>query len=81
VAVYNELESAIAVMLQRGVSTPIDTGYLAAATIGVAREIGERMLARDPHDPEAAARFAAGLILSGIRGLTEHPERSDPNPP
>jgi len=65
-AVYDEVESSIALVLQRGLSPRVDTAYLAAATIGVAREVGEKMLARDPIDLEAAAAFAVNLILNGL---------------
>jgi hypothetical protein len=44
----------------------VDVEYLTAAVIGVAREIGERMLARQPLDIDGAAAFAANLILRGL---------------
>ena len=65
-AVYEEIESSIALVLERGLSPRVDTRYLAAATIGVAREIGERLLERDPPDLENAVAFAVHLILNGL---------------
>lgn len=51
----------------------VDTEYLTASAIGLAREMGDRMLARVGEDPEKtiqeAAKFASGLILNGARTL------------
>lgn len=68
-AVYEEVESSIAVVLARGLSRQVDVAYLAAATIGVAREVGERLLEREPADLEHAVAFAVGLILNGLPAL------------
>lgn len=65
-AVYDEVESSIVLVLERGLLPRIDTAYLAAATIGAAREIGERLLERDPPDLENAVAFAVNLILRGL---------------
>ncbi len=65
-AVYDEIESTIALVLEAGLSSRVDIAYLAAATIGVTREIGEAMLTRDSPDLEAAAEFAVNLILNGL---------------
>ena len=47
----------------------VDGEYLTAAAIGLAQEIGEKMMLRDNPDPKEAAEFAANLILSGVPGL------------
>ncbi len=47
----------------------LDTTYLTAAAIGIAREMGDYMLRRRPVDVEGASRFAAGLLLSGVRTM------------
>jgi len=65
-AVYEEVRSSIELVLQRDPSLRVDVDYLTAAVIGVAREIGERMLAREPLDIDEAAAFAANLILCGL---------------
>jgi len=52
--------------MQRDPGLRVDIEYLTAAVIGVAREIGERMLARQPLDIDGAAAFAASLILRGL---------------
>jgi len=48
-----------------------DPDYLAAACIGVAREVGEHMLAKRPIETKAAAAFATAMILTGLKGLSE----------
>lgn len=65
-AVYEEVRSSIEVVMQRDPVLRVDVDYLTAAVIGIAREIGERMLAREPLDIDGAAAFAANLILRGL---------------
>ena len=65
-AVFEEVRSSIEFVMQRDPALRVDVDYLAAAVIGVAHEIGERMLARRPLDIERAAAFAANLILRGL---------------
>jgi AcrR family transcriptional regulator len=65
-AVFEELRSSIEFVMQRDPGLRVDVEYLTAAVIGVAREIGERMLARQPLDIDGAAAFAANLILRGL---------------
>ncbi|MEM9939498.1 MAG: helix-turn-helix domain-containing protein [Pseudomonadota bacterium] len=49
----------------------IDADYLTSAAIGIAREMGDRMLDRRPLDPDAAASFASQLVLSGVKALAK----------
>ena len=65
-AVFDELRSSIEFVMQRDPGLRVDVEYLTAAVIGIAREIGERMLARQPLDIDGAAAFAANLILRGL---------------
>jgi AcrR family transcriptional regulator len=65
-AVFEEVRSSIELVMQRDTGLRVDLEYLTAAVIGVAREIGERMLARQPLDIDGAATFAANLILRGL---------------
>lgn len=44
----------------------LDTEYLTAAAVGMAREIADFMLRRDPVDVDAAAEFASQLLLAGV---------------
>lgn len=53
----------------RGPAPALDTEYLTAAAIGIAREMGDRMLQRRPVDVEGATQFACTLLLSGMKAL------------
>jgi AcrR family transcriptional regulator len=65
-AVFEEVRSSIEFVMQRDPGLRVDVEYLTAAVIGVAREIGDRMLARQPLDIDGAVAFAANLILRGL---------------
>lgn len=65
-AVFAEVREAI--VEQIGQETA-QADYLAAACIGVAREVGDQMLTRRPFDTEGATTFAVAMILNGLRGL------------
>ena len=45
-----------------------DPDYLAASCIGIAREVGDKMLERRPIDTKAATDFAVSMILGGLHG-------------
>ena len=70
-AVFAEILASIRSVIEEGMGPRVDIGYLTAAVIGVAQNIGEAMIARDPIDIEAAARFAVALILNGLGALPE----------
>ena len=72
-AVFEEVRSSIALVIERGLGPRVDTDYLTAATIGIAQNIGDLMLAREPVDPEGAAAFAVNLILRGLDALPKLP--------
>ena len=65
-AVFEEVRASIELVMQRDPTLRADVEYLTAAVIGIASEIGERMLARQPLDIDGAATFAANLILRGL---------------
>ncbi len=71
-AVYDEVETSILMAMERGLLPKMDSGYLAAAVIGVTREVGEKMLRREPVEVEAAAVFVVALLLNGIAALRAH---------
>ncbi|HUO91015.1 MAG TPA: TetR/AcrR family transcriptional regulator [Rhizomicrobium sp.] len=75
VAGFEEMREDIEKAIAQGVFPPVDAGYLMAAIVGVAFEVAERMLQREPRDPAAAANFATALFLGGIRTLphVDHP--------
>lgn len=68
-AVFAEVRSVIEQAIAARKGPAADPDYLAAACIGLAREVGDKMLERRPLDTEAAAAFAAAMILDGVRGL------------
>lgn len=66
---FEELREDIAQGIARGVFPPVDADYLMAAMVGVAFEVSEEMLKRQPPDPEEATRFATALFMGGINAL------------
>jgi AcrR family transcriptional regulator len=70
IAVFEEVRRSIIDEAERGGARGVDADYLAAACIGLAREVGAQMLARRPIDPTAATDFAVALILRGTAGLS-----------
>jgi AcrR family transcriptional regulator len=71
VAVFNEVRDAIATEMGKGGKAAANADYLAAACIGVAREVGDQMLTRRPFDVDGATEFAVTMILTGLRGLPQ----------
>jgi AcrR family transcriptional regulator len=67
--VFEEVRDTFAAAIDKGGAPPVDADYLAAACIAIAREVGDRMLARRPIDTHAACDFAVKLILGGIPTL------------
>jgi len=59
-------QSAVPVV---GIAAEVDLDYLAGSAIAVAREVGERMMARRPVDVAAAADFVVRLIMGGVPHL------------
>lgn len=73
VAGFDELQVDIEKAIADGLLEPVDAGYLTAAAVGIAFEVGDRMLGRDEvADVEGAVRFATSLILGGVVKLTRH---------
>ena len=52
-----------------GVIPKVDVGFLTVSMGGVAFSVLDEMMARQPIDPVAAARFATRLFMSGISGM------------
>jgi AcrR family transcriptional regulator len=67
-AVYEEVRQGLEDAIARGLAPRVDADYLACACIGIAQEVGAAMLRRAPPEIDAAAEFAARLILSGLDG-------------
>ena len=68
-AVFAEVRGVIEEAIAARKAPGVDPDYLAAACIGLAREVGDKMLERRPLATDAAADFAAAMILGGVRGL------------
>ena len=68
-AVFEEIQSSLNLVIEHGLVPPVDTQFLTAAMIGVAQNVGETMLAREPLEVEAAAAFAVNLILHGLSAM------------
>ncbi|MBL8548602.1 MAG: TetR/AcrR family transcriptional regulator [Hyphomonadaceae bacterium] len=68
-AVYQEVRASIEEAIVRGMAPAVDADYLTCACIGMATDIGEAMLRRDPPDVQEASAFAAALILGGLAKL------------
>jgi len=52
-----------------GVIPQVDAGYVTVSMGGVAFSVRDEMMARNPLDPDGAARFATRLFLSGLSGM------------
>lgn len=68
-AVFKEVRRALAGIMDLGLSPQVDIDYLAASCIAVAREVGERMLLREPMDVAGATDFVVRLIQGGLPNL------------
>jgi len=66
---FDELRSDVEDAVRRGLLPDVDVDLFVAALTGVALEVGDRMVQRDPVDVEATARFAASLFNGGIPAL------------
>ncbi len=65
-SVVDEVRNDLECYFARGEPAQIDTVYLTAAAVGIAREIGNFMLMRRPLDIDEAAQFATQLLLGGL---------------
>jgi AcrR family transcriptional regulator len=66
---FEEIREYIEEDIRDGNLPPVDSEYLMAAVVGIAMEIGDRMVLRTGIDPHDAAEFATALVLKGFRGL------------
>lgn len=72
-AVFAEVKDALEDAIAEGRGPASDAEYMTAACIGIAREVGDKMVMRRPMDVKAAADFASAMILGGLRGLPQEP--------
>ncbi|MBV8593844.1 MAG: TetR/AcrR family transcriptional regulator [Caulobacteraceae bacterium] len=73
-AVFEEVRTVFAGVIDRGLAPKVDLDYLASSCIAVAREIGDRMSARRPMDVAGATEFVVRLILGGLPALPRREE-------
>ena len=66
---FEEIHGDLQLVIMKMGHDQIDTDYLAAAAIGIAREMGDHMLQRRPPDADHAARFATQIIITSIEAL------------
>lgn len=69
VAGFEEFQADIENAIKAGLLKPVDATYLSAAAIGIAFEVGDRMLRQEKPDVDGAVDFATALILGGIDRL------------
>jgi AcrR family transcriptional regulator len=68
-AVFEEVRTVMADVMDRGLAPKVDLDYLVAACIAVAREVGDKMMERRPMDVDSASDFVVRLILGGAPAL------------
>jgi AcrR family transcriptional regulator len=66
---FEEIREYIEEDIREGSLPPVDSEYLMAALVGIAMEIGDRMILREQVDARTAAEFATTLVLKGFHGL------------
>lgn len=69
VAGFDELQADIERAIKDGMLQQVDAGYLTAAAVGVAFEVGDRMLKRNETDVDGAVEFATALFIGGVSSL------------
>lgn len=74
-AVFTEIRADLDRVLEGDPQRAIDTVYLTAACIGIAREMGDYMLKRRPLDPDGAADFASEMVLAGVAAAAHTRDR------
>ncbi|PKQ04730.1 MAG: TetR/AcrR family transcriptional regulator [Alphaproteobacteria bacterium HGW-Alphaproteobacteria-12] len=74
IAGFEEIREYIEEDIRNGTLPNVDAEYLMAAVVGIAMEIGDRMLRRPEMDPDEASAFATALVLSGFRALPHRGE-------
>ncbi len=69
VAGFEELQADLERAIEAGLLPRVDAGYLTAAFVGVAFEIGDRLVLREKIDVTEATEFATALFMGGIKAL------------
>lgn len=69
IAGFEELHADIAAAMDNGLLPQVDVGFLTSAAVGIAFEMADDMMKRDPMDPEAATEFATALMMGGVKAV------------
>jgi AcrR family transcriptional regulator len=77
-AVHDEVRTAFAEVMERGRAPRVDVDYLTTASIAIVREVGDRMIMREPLDVPGAVEFCVSLILGGVAAAPRVPAGVDP---
>ena len=67
----DEIRADLEIVLDRVGLNDIDSTFLTASAIGIAREMGDHMLQRRPVNPTEATKFAARIMLAGTEALAK----------
>lgn len=78
IAGFDELRTDLLAAMEQGIFPTVDADFLLASIVGVAFEIAEYMLKRDPVDPKAAAGFATALFMGGFNALPHYAAATRP---
>ena len=69
--VTDEIRADLELVMEKVGLGHLDIDYITAASIGIAREMGDHMLQRRPVDAKGATEFAAKFALAGIETLAK----------
>ena len=69
IAGFEEIREYLEEDIRNGTLPDVDAEYQMASVVGIAMEMGDRMLLRPEIDAEQASAFATALVLGGVRAL------------
>lgn len=75
IAGFEEIREYLEEDIRNGTLPDVDAEYLMASVVGIAMEMGDRMLLRPEIDAEEASAFATALVLGGVRALPHKGKR------
>jgi hypothetical protein len=75
-AVFEEVRASLAEVMERGEAPPVDANYLAAACIGLAREVGVNDAATPARRRRGRHRLRVRMILGGLPAQPRLPDET-----
>ncbi|HCX69454.1 MAG TPA: TetR/AcrR family transcriptional regulator, partial [Rhodobiaceae bacterium] len=69
IAGFEEIREYIEEDIRNGTLPGVDAEYLMSAVVGIAMELGDRMLRRPEMNAGEASAFATALVLGGLGAL------------